>query len=114
MHVGKHSACECPCHACGAETCAGCAQMHGGKGAVDPVEMGVVMWKQAFHSAMMEVQAEKLKKRIEAAWGPMMDKVADAAVESMSKLWQSMLQQAGSEQEFREKLAKIWSEAGRK
>jgi len=84
--------------------------MHGGKGAADPVEMGMTMWKQAFFNAMMETHAEKLKKRIEAAWGPMMDKVADAVVEAMGKQWQAMLQQAGADQELREKLARIWSE----
>jgi hypothetical protein len=88
--------------------------MHGGKGAADPVEMGIVMWKKAFAEAMIETQKEKLKKRIEAAWGPMMDKVADAVIESMGKTWQSMLVQAAADQELREKIAKIWSETGRK
>gem|GEM_PF-6486394 len=41
--------------------------------------------------------------------GPMMDKAADAVIDSMGKTWQSMLQQAGTEQELREKIAKIWS-----
>lgn len=86
--------------------------MHGG--APDPVEMGIIMWKRAFGEAMIEIQKEKLKKRIESAWGPMMDKAADAVIDSMGKTWQSMLQQAGAEQELREKIAKIWSEAGRK
>jgi len=38
-----------------------------------------------------------------------MDKAADAVIDSMGKTWQSMLQQAGTEQELREKIAKIWS-----
>jgi hypothetical protein len=86
--------------------------MHGET--VDPVEMGIVMWKKAFMEAMTQLQAEKLKKRIEAAWGPTMDKVADAALEAMGKQWQSMLQLSGAEQELREKIARIWSEAPKK
>lgn len=83
------------------------------RGVVDPVGIGIVMWKKAFGHAMIENQKEKVKKRIEAAWGPVMDKVAEAVIDSMGKTWQSMLQQAGAEQELREKLERIWSEAGR-
>ena len=103
--------CQCPCHTCGAPTCSGCANMHGGKAC--PIEMTTMMWKKAFFTAHMEVEVEKLKERIEANWGPLMDKVADAVIEAMGKQWQAMLQDAGADKELNEKVAKIFSE-GRK
>ena len=104
----EHSTCQCACHTCGAPNCSGCAHMHGGK--ADPVKMSVIMWKQAFFSAMMESHKEKIKKKIEMAWGSQMDKAADAVVESMGKQWQSMMQDAGAEKELRDKLARMFSE----
>ena len=42
------------------------------------------------------------------------DKAADALIEKMEKQWMAMFQQTGAEQEFREKLAKIYSEGQKK
>ena len=57
---------------------------------------------------------EKLKKRIDAANGPVMDKVADVIVESIGKEWQTMIQKSAAKKEVHEKLAKIMSEASQK
>ena len=57
---------------------------------------------------------EKLKKRIEAATGPTMDKVADALIETIGKEWQAMIQKSTAKKELHEKLAKIMSEASQK
>jgi len=51
---------------------------------------------------------------MEARWGAATDKVADALIEKMEKQWMAMFQQTGAEQEFREKLAKIYSEGQKK
>lgn len=83
--------------------------MHGG--AADPTEMAAMMWKRAFGQAMSELQAEKLKKRIDATWGPVMEKAADAIFESMGKLWQSMLLRSSADKDLLEKLEKIYAEA---
>jgi hypothetical protein len=85
-----------------------------GKGASDPVEMGAVIWQKAFFKAHLEFMAEKLKKKIEAAWGPMADKAADAMIERMGTQWQAMVQQALAEQTFRDKLSKLYSEVEKK
>jgi hypothetical protein len=45
--------------------------------------MGAVIWQKAFFKAHLEFMAEKLKKKMEAAWGPMTDKAADAVIERM-------------------------------
>jgi hypothetical protein len=58
--------------------------------------------------------AEKLKKKIEAAWGPTSDKAADAMIERMQSQWRAMVQQAAAEQTFRDKLTKLYSEGEKK
>ena len=94
-----------------------CASMEGGatgRIASDPVEMAVMIWQKAFFKAHLEFMAEKLKKKIEAAWGPTSDKAADAMIERMQSQWRTMVQQAAAEQTFREKLTKLYSEGEKK
>ena len=109
--------CECSCHpGSGAGGCSGCGHMHGGgkMESMDPFEMVMGMWYKASFAAYSELMIEKLKKRIEAANGPVMDKVADALTESMGKEWQAMIQKSSAKKELHEKLAKIFSEASQK
>jgi hypothetical protein len=90
--------------------------MHGGgkMESMDPFEMVMGMWYKASFAAYSELMIEKLKRRIEAANGPVMDKVADALTESMGKEWQAMIQKSSAKKELHEKLAKIFSEANQK
>jgi hypothetical protein len=90
--------------------------MHGsGKmESMDPFEMVMAMWQKASFEAYSELMIEKLKKRIEVANGPIMDKVADALTESMGKEWQAMIQKSSAKKELHEKLAKIFSEGSQK
>jgi len=117
-HHEENIECPCPCHASGGtcSTCVGtgCKMKGGMGGAMNPVEIGVMMWQKAFFKANTELMAEKLKKRMEARWSAATDKVADALIEKMEKQWMAMFQQTGAEQEFREKLAKIYSEGQKK
>ncbi len=81
---------------------------------MDPIEHAKEMWHKAFFQAMHEAQVERLRKRIESAWGPTMDKSADAVIESFGKFWQSMLLQSEAKNELQAKLQKIFSEASKK
>ena len=83
-------------------------------GSKDPFEMVMHMWYKASFKAYSELMIEKLKKRIEAANGSVMDKVADALMESMGKEWQAMIQKSSAKRELHEKLAKIMSESSQK
>jgi hypothetical protein len=108
--------CPCPCHTSGG-ACSMCASMEGraaGKAPSEPVEIGAMIWQKAFFKAYLEFMAEKLKKKIDAAWGPRVDKAADAMIERMGTQWQTMIQQAMAERTFREKLTKLYSETERK
>lgn len=40
-----------------------------------------------FFKAHLEFMAEKLKKKIEAIWGPTADKAAEALIERMGSQW---------------------------
>lgn len=75
-----------------------------------PVETAIKCWDSAFCEAMREVQVDILKAKIKGAWGPMMEKVADAVIESMGTKWHSMLATGKAQVDLREKIVKIWSE----
>jgi hypothetical protein len=62
---------------------------------------------------MREVQVEILKAKIHKAWGPMMDKAADALLESMTTSWHAKLAEvhaAEAASKFKEKLHALWLE----
>jgi hypothetical protein len=117
LRYEKDDSCQCPCHPESGEAgCPGCAHKHGGfkMGSMDPFEMVMPMWYKASFAAYSQLMIEKLKKRIEAAHGPVMDKVADALTESMDKEWQAMIQKSSAKKDLHEKLVKIMSEASQK
>ncbi len=75
-----------------------------------PVEMAIGMWNDSFCQAMREVQVDILKKKIQAAWGPSMEKVVGEILETMGVKWQSMLANGKAQKDLRESIIKIWSE----
>lgn len=78
------------------------------------MEMSMGLLHKAFHDAMYQAHVERLKKRIDANFGPSLDKAADAMVETAGKVWQSMLVQAEGKRELESKLQKIYSETNRR
>lgn len=91
------SACpKCPC--CGQTVCP------------DPVACGMKMWHTTFFQAMQAVQIDILKPKIQKAWGPMMEKAADAALEAIGTMWSSGLGMAKAKADFRKKLEQLWLE----
>ncbi len=98
----------CSCN-CSEMECSDC-----GCGTADPVKQSMDVLHKAFHDAMYQVQVERLKKRIDASFGPTLDKSADAMIETAGKIWQSMLMQAEGKKELESKLQRIFSETSRK
>lgn len=94
--------------ACG-RGCPGCGTKCGG----DPYECGVAMWTAAFFQAMKAAQVDLLKSKIQKAWGPKMEKAADAVLEAMGVHWQSMLAQAKAKEDVRGLLRKLWQEGSK-
>ena len=85
-----------------------------GCGTVDPVKQSMELLHKAFHDALYQAHVERLKKRIDASFGPTLDKGADAMIETAAKVWQSMLVQSEGKKELESKLQKIFSETSRR
>ena len=75
-----------------------------------PIEKVTEMWGCAFHQAMKETHVDILKAKINKAWGPKMDKMADAVLEAMGVQWESMLAQGKAKGDLKEKIARIMTE----
>ncbi len=71
------------------------------------------MWNTSFFKAMGEVQVDVLKEKIRSTWGAVIDKEADAIIEAMGTHWQSILAQAKAQYDLREKIKKIYENAGK-
>ncbi len=72
------------------------------------------MWHKAAFDALAELKKEKVKQRLEKTFGGTLDKGADAITEEMAKKFHSMIASQQTEQEFRNKLASIFSEISKK
>ncbi len=102
----KNATCSCGSDK-SCDECCGCQTL-------DPVEYAMMAWHKSFFAALHQSQTERLKKKIESGFGPVLDKEADAVFESISKVWNSMVIQADAKKELATKLQKIYSEANRK
>ena len=85
-----------------------------GCGTVDPVKQSMELLHKAFHDALYQAHVERLKKRIDASFGPSLDKGADAMIETAAKIWQSVVVQSESKKDLESKLQKIISETSRR
>ena len=88
------------------QNCCPCGGPCGG----DPIACSMYLWKGSFFEAMKEVQTEILKAKIQKAWGPKMEKAADAVLEAMGTKWQSMLAESQAKTTLRSKLQSIFQE----
>jgi len=77
----------------------------------DMLKFAEIMWHKAAMAAMFEVKKERIKSRLEKSFGPTLDKGADAVVEAIGKKIKNAVQSSKSEQELRNKLSSILSEA---
>ena len=89
------------------EECCGCQT-------IDPVQHAMMAWHKAFFAALSQAQTERLRKKIEAGFGQVLDKEADAVFEAIGKVWSSMVIQSDAKKELAAKLQKIYSDSNRK
>jgi hypothetical protein len=68
------------------------------------------MWHCSFVQALQAVQVDVLKPKIQKAFGPMMDKAADAALQAMGEMWGGTLAAAKAKADFRGRLEQLWYE----
>lgn len=97
--------------ACGSnrpyEECCGCESP-------DPIQHAMIAWHKAFFAAHHEAMKERMRKRIESSFGPTMDKAADSVIETVGKVWNSMLVQSEAKKDLASKLQKLFSETSRR
>jgi hypothetical protein len=116
----KHESCRmegsarCDCGPTSSHEGCGCGQMssHGHGGCDDGHHSHSMtrMYKHAYMDALYQIQVERIKKRIDAKSGPMLDKMADAVVESFEKMWKSKMAKIEAGQDLEAKLRMILSE----
>lgn len=75
-----------------------------------PIETMTDMWTGAFKQALKEAHVDILKSKIQKAWGPKMDKMADAVLEAMETQWLSTLAQGKAKVDLKEKITRIMTE----
>ena len=95
---GEHSS-------CGHEAC------EKSKSACCQIDHAVEMWTCAGHQAWKEVHVDILKAKILKAWGPQMEKTADAVIEAMGIQWQAMTAQGNAKAQLKQKIVTIFSES---
>lgn len=91
----------------GQAECCGSKCPCGGECGGDPCACAKELWCSSFRQALKEVHVEALKERIRKAWGPNIDKGADAVVEAMGTVWQSLLSAAKAKSDLQEKMQGI-------
>jgi hypothetical protein len=82
-----------------------------------PIDCAADMWKGSFFQAMREAQVDLLKAKIQKAWGPMMDKAADALLASVGARFEAMVAEVRAAEachEFKGKLKDLWLEQKKK
>ena len=102
----RSSGCGCECGPSSGNGCA-CPSCTG----QNPLEFAEMLWHKAAIEAMIEIKKERIKARLEQSFGPAIDKGADAVVSAIQKKMQATIQNAHGEQELKNKLASIMSEA---
>ena len=102
MEQSNENECDCQCggQACECGTSQCCTQEY------DKMDMMMYLAK----TAKMDLIKEKIKKKLEAAHGKKLDKVADLLAEAMMECHKAEADNEKKHQEFRERLDAIFKE----
>jgi uncharacterized membrane protein YheB (UPF0754 family) len=104
----KTSNCDCNGDNCNINSCC-CSSQNSENNYTDAITTTKTMLEKAFHTALMEVQVEKIKKKIESEWGNTLDKTTDIIVQTMTKQWQADVSKVESSKELYHELENIFS-----
>jgi len=74
-------------------------------------EKAVDAWTCAGHQAWKEVHVDILKTKILKAWGPQMERTADAVIEAMGAQWHAAMAQSQANADLKQKIGEIFSES---
>ncbi len=105
----KTDNCNCDCTTCDTNSCC-CISSNQQNNCVDPTSTTKIMLGKAFYTALMEIQVEKIKKKIESEWGNTLDKTTDVIVQTMKKQWQADISKSESSKELYRELENIFNQ----
>lgn len=103
----EHGGGDC-CSGSQSESCGSSSGCCGGAG--DPIEKALHSWIGAFFAAKHQVQTEMLKSRIQKAWGPRMEKAADAVLETVEAMFTASLSKSEAAGKLKERLRSLFQE----
>lgn len=72
-----------------------------------PIEKATEMWSCAFCEAKRQVAVEILKAKIQKAWGPKLEKTANAVLAAKEAEWKALLAKGKAKLDLREEMIKI-------
>jgi uncharacterized membrane protein YheB (UPF0754 family) len=104
----KISNCDCNGDNCNINSCC-CSSQNSENNYTDPITTTKNMLEKAFYTALMEVQVEKIKKKIESEWGNTLDRTTEVIVQTMTKQWQADVSKVESSKELYHELENIFS-----
>ncbi|MDA1277077.1 MAG: hypothetical protein O2960_23930 [Verrucomicrobia bacterium] len=96
------------------------SESHGGKccpsSSDSPIDCAAEIWRDSFFEAMKQAQVEVLKTKIQKAWGPMLDKAADAMIDTAGAKWEVMIAKVKEGEKcdaFKSTLRDLWLQSGK-
>ncbi len=104
----KTSNCDCNGDNCNTNSCC-CSSQNPENNYTDPITTTKHMLEKAFYTALMEVQVEKIKKKIESEFGNTLERTTDVIVQTMAKQWQADVSKVESSKELYHALENIFS-----
>jgi hypothetical protein len=104
----KISNCDCNGDNCNINSSC-CSSQNSENNYTDPITTTKNMLEKAFYTALMEVQVEKIKKKIESEWGNTLDRTTEVIVQTMTKQWQADVSKVESSKELYHELENIFS-----
>jgi hypothetical protein len=105
---------QCSCGAkcgCGVERACGHPACESRRAESCLTERAVETWTCAGHQAWKEVHVDILKTKILKAWGPQMERTADAVIEAMGVQWKAALAQVQAKADLKQKIGEIFGES---
>ncbi len=101
---------DCGCQS--EESCNTCSDSS--SGSCGSSDMMMAMWHKAAMQAMIELKKDAIKTKLQAKFGDVIDKGADAVVEAIGTKMQASIQQEQAMGNLKSKLTSILSEALKK
>lgn len=75
-----------------------------------PIQKATEMWTCAFFEAKKQACVDILKSKIQKAWGPKLEKTADAVLTAMEAEWKAAIAKGKAKMDLKEQILKVLAE----